>query len=399
MKLLMVSPNLPCPAWGASARNYYLLKALACQHTVSLLAMTDKAEIASYDSVALLEKLAHKVQLILRPPSSKRRQQLMCAIQGTSSILQRHLLPTVQEALDEMFIQDQYDAVLFESVLTAGYTVPSGVRIIIDQHNIEHELLERTYEQARASLRKWYNWRESCLLKQVEIARCAKADVVTVTSERERLVLQDFLPASLIEVIPNGVDVEMFNTSGYEQESVPNQIIFTGTMDYYPNIDAALFFARQCWPIIRDQIAGATWQIVGRNPPPEIRRLAELPGITVTGTVPDVRPYLAQSAVAIAPLQIAGGTRLKILEALAMKKAVVTTSIGCEGLFVEPGKHLVVADEPAAFAQAVIALLKNPARRIALGAAGRSLVEASYSWESCGEQLLHIVEAKVSLCS
>lgn len=399
MKFLMVTPNLPCPAWGASARNYYLLKALARQHTVSLLAMADRAEIEAVDSVALLEKLAHSVQIILRPSFNKRRQQLMCALEGTSSILQQHLLPTVQEALDAMFAQDQYDVVLFESALAAGYSIPADIRVIIDQHNLEHELLQRTYEQARASLRKWYNWRESRLVKQAELERCAKADVVIVTSERERVLLQDLLPTSRIEVIPNGVDVEIFNTSDYEQQGVPNQIIFTGTMDYYPNIDAALFFSRQCWSIIRDQIAGATWQIVGRNPPPEIRKLAELPGITVTGTVPDVRPYLAQSAVAIAPLQIAGGTRLKILEALAMKKAVVTTSIGCEGLVVEPGKHLVVADEPAAIAQAVIALLKNPEKRAVLGTAGRSLVEASYSWESCGEQLLHSVEAKVSLCS
>ncbi len=398
MRILMVSPNLPRPAWGASARNYYLLKALSRQHTVSLVALTDKTEIDAFDDMPLLEKLAHLVQIILRPSSHKRRQQLTCAIQGKSYILHQHMLPTIQEALDEMFAQDHYDAVLFESALTAGYRLPPDVRIFIDQHNIEHELLQRTYEHERLSLRKWYNWQEYRLLKQVEIARCAKAEVITVTSERERAILKGFLPESLIEVIPNGVDVAMFDAANCKQEIVPNQIIFTGTMDYYPNIDAALFFWRQCWPIIRDHVTDATWQIVGRNPPPEITKLAESPGITVTGTVPDVRPYLAQSAVAIAPLQIAGGTRLKILQALAMKKAVVSTPIGCEGLLLEHGKHLLVADEPEVFAQAVIALLKNPGKRATLGSNGRSLVEATYSWERCGDQLVHLLEEKVSLC-
>jgi len=264
------------------------------------------------------------------------------------------------------------------------------VKIIVDQHNIEHELLQRTYEREVAWSRKWYNWLESRLLKPIEIERCRRADVVLVTSQREFFLLKNMLLRNVIKVVPNGVDIDIFQNTSPRETS--NQIVFTGAMDYYPNIDAVLFFAEQCWPLIQTQVPGANWQIVGRNPPPEVWKLAQLPGVTVTGSVPDVRPYLAASAVAIAPLRIGSGTRLKILEALAMQKAVVSTGIGCEGLSVESGKHLMIADQPEAFVQAIMELLSNPVLRVALGSAGRALVEADYSWDQCGIQLLQALE-------
>jgi len=377
---------------GASTRNYHLLKTLARQHRVSLLAQVDSAEAAAYSDTPQLEDIAENVQLVALPASHpKRLRQFMSVAQGKSYSLGVSRVEKVQKALDVLLSHDHYDAVLFESVLLAGYRLPQHIRVIIDQHNIEHELLYRTCQYERKWLRKWYNWWEYRLLKPAEIELCRKANLILVTSERERLLLQSMLPDNVSEVVPNGVDTETFQEICVEQE-VAKQIIFTGAMDYYPNIDAVLSFAQRCWPRIRIQIPDATWQIVGRNPPPEVRRLAGIPGINVTGTVPDVRPYLAASALAIAPLSIGGGTRLKILEALAMRKAVVSTSLGCEGLAVEPGKHLIAADQPEVFAQAVIELIGNPGRRRALGIAGRSLVEAEYSWERCGDQLLHALE-------
>jgi glycosyltransferase involved in cell wall biosynthesis len=187
------------------------------------------------------------------------------------------------------------------------------------------------------------------------------------------------------------VDIEAFSRDAAQPETA-QQVIFTGTMDYYPNTQAALYFAQHCWPRIRAQVPDATWQIIGRDPPPEVQRLAKLPGVTVTGWVPDMRQHLAGAAVAIAPLQIGGGTRLKILEALAMQRAVVSTSLGCEGLELEPGKHVLVADQPEAFAEAVIELLRRPELRQELGRNGRTLVEMAYSWERCGAALLEALE-------
>jgi len=386
----MVTPNLPCPTSGANTRNYYLLKALAREHAVSLLALVGSNEEVE-SNMPLLAGLTGSARIVTRSANhSKRLGQLTHCIRGKSYILETNNLLEVQEALDELVTHDQYDAVLFESVLIAGYRLPGGVKVIVDQHNIEYELLQRTYQRETAWSRKWYNWLESRFLKPIEIERCRQADVVLVTSQREYLLLKNMLPRNVIKVVPNGVDIEIFQQVSPKETS--NQIIFTGAMDYYPNIDAVLFFAEQCWPLIQSQVPGASWQIVGRNPPPEVWKLAQLPGVTVTGSVPDVRPYLAASAVAVAPLRIGSGTRLKILEALAMQKAVVSTSIGCEGLTVEPGKHLMVADQPEAFAQSIMELLHKPAMRAALGSAGRALVEADYGWERCGSQLLHVLE-------
>lgn len=390
MNILLVSSQIPYPLWGAGMRNYQLLKAVSQRHSVSLLSRVDSFKMQD-DYVAELQRYVKGALHLFTPPSySKRRDQLLYTTRGTSYILASHLLPEIQQTIDELFAASTYDIVLFESSLAAGYRLPQGVKVIIDQHNIEHELLRRTYQNEKKWLRKWYNWREYHLVKAAELERCRKADVVVVTSERERSVLQSELPESTIEVVPNGVDIEYFN--GDTLQEVDGHIVFTGSLEYYPNVDAVLFFARYCWPRIRAKLPGAVWQIVGKNPLPEVKRLAELPGVRVIGPVEDTGPYIASSQVAIAPLAIGSGTRLKILEAFAMRKAVVSTSIGCEGLMIEPGKHLLVADQPEAFADAVINLLGNPSRRQALGSAGRTLVENNYSWQQSSSRLLAVLD-------
>ncbi|MBV8821882.1 MAG: glycosyltransferase [Ktedonobacteraceae bacterium] len=387
MKLLMVCPHLPHPSWGASTRNYYLLKALAYVHTVSLLALVDSVE--ERDNLSHLADFTQEIQLIVRPqPRSKRIGQLLHMLYGKSYLLAQHERLEVQHVLNQLLAHHHYHAVLFESVFVAGYQLPQGVKAIIDQHNIEHELLERTYQYEQRWLRKWYNWRESRLIKQFEVEHCCKATLVTATSERDQHFLQRLLQRQDITVVPNGVDVEQFSDCPTGRE-VAGRIVFTGAMNYYPNVNAVLFFARNCWPLIRAYTSNATWFIVGRHPPAEVQKLARLDGVTVTGAVPDVRPYLAEAEIAIAPLRIGSGTRLKILEALAMHKAVVSTSIGCEGLAVESGKHLVIADSAHTLAREVLRLLRDQARRVALSNAGRALVETMYSWKECGDCLLH----------
>src|SRR5262249_23225948 len=161
-------------------------------------------------------------------------------------------------------------------VFMAGYRVPHDLKVIVDQHNIEYELMMRAHDVETAPLRKWYYAWEGSLLKPVELERCRRADAVLVTSERDRgtlrVALQALLPASVIEVVPNGVDTQAFGAveTGHE---VPGRIIFTGSMDYYPNVHAACYFAEQCWPLVRARLPAATWQIVGRNPPPRVRDL------------------------------------------------------------------------------------------------------------------------------
>jgi polysaccharide biosynthesis protein PslH len=394
MKVLIVTTIFPSPTSGNRSRNYYLLKMLARQHTVSLITLEEGTQIHMPRDVVPLENLTHQMEVIPHhhvPTHVKRLQQLVNVISGQSDILNEPATKAVQNAIDRLFVHDHYDVVLFEATLKSDYRFRERVKVIIDKHNIDFEILERLVLHETKWVRRWYNERERRLVKPAEIKQCREADAVVVTSERERILLKNLLPRSLIEVVPNGVDIEFFHGAAAQQE-VEGRIIFTGAMDYYPNAEAVISFAQQCWPLIRGHAPGVTWHIVGKNPRPDVQKLAESPGITVTGSVADVRPSFAEAGVAIVPLQVGGGTRLKILEAMAMQKAVVSTSLGCEGLSAIPGKHLIVADQPETFAQAVIELLKNPEKRRALGAAGRTLVESGYSWQRSGDRLLHILE-------
>lgn len=387
MKLLMVTHHLPRPTWGAGTRNFSLLRALAQHHKVALLSLVDADDPHATDASHLAPFVAEARLVPLPPARSKRLRQIGALLSWRSYEVATHTLPLAQRVLDEEVGHAGIDAVLFESVIVSGYRLAPGVRRIIDQHNIESEVLQRTAEQAASPLRRGYNWLEARRLKPFEVARCREADLVVVTSERERKVLQALAPDARIRVVPNGVDIATFDHQD-EIAEIPGRLVFTGTFAYYPNVQGVLHFAEHCWPSVRRQEPDATWDIVGRDPPPEVRRLSESPGVTVTGTVPAVPPYLAAAAVAVVPLLTGGGTRLKILDALAMRKAVVSTSLGCEGLAIEPGKQIVVADTPDAFANAVVALLRDPARRAALGAAGRALVESHYSWDHCAAALL-----------
>jgi sugar transferase (PEP-CTERM/EpsH1 system associated) len=376
---------------GFSTRNYHMLKALASRHTVSLFALNDSTT-GIHLNMSLLEDIVQDLKIFTRTRVlPKRWEQLICITRGKPHILNEYHAEELQKAIDEAVASNHYDIVLFESVLTAGYILPPNIPFIIDQHNLEYEILLRTSVREKARLRKWYNKIEAHLLKPIEIERCRKASAVLVTSEREHFELKQLLPESVIKVVPNGVDTDKFDIN-HTFEEIEDRIIFTGALDYYPNMDAVLFFAQHCWPYIHAHIPTATWQTVGKNPPSQIQRLAELPGVTVVGSIPDIVPYLAKAQVAIAPILIGSGTRLKILEAFATQKAVVSTRIGCEGLEVESGKHLIIADQPEMLARSVVALLENPEKRNALGRAGRSLVEARYSWKHCTYELLRLLD-------
>lgn len=393
MKLLVVTHNLPLPRWGAGTRNYYLLNALARAHEVSLFATVDR--LPDPDDVTLLRTAARAIFTCVLPAGrNKRVRQISALLRGRSYELTTYAPRYVRAAFTQVVRDGRFDAVLFESAVVAGHDLPPGVRCIVDEHNVEHEVLRRTFQSDVGRLRQLYNRLEYRNLRAGEIARCARADLILATSERDADALRALLPGRPVSVVPNGVDTVAFGAQNAEPdvEEAPGRVVFTGTLGYYPNVQAVLSFAAHCWPRIRAAVPEATWQIVGSFPPPEVLRLGELPGVTVTGAVPAVRPHLASAAVAVAPLLVGGGTRLKILEAFAMSRAVVATSVGCEGLAVEDGRHLLVADDPAAFADAVIALLRDAGRRATLGAAGRALVEARYTWESCGATLLRALD-------
>jgi glycosyltransferase involved in cell wall biosynthesis len=203
-------------------------------------------------------------------------------------------------------------------------------------------------------------------------------------SHPDKVALRDVAPDVPITVVPNGVDLAAYEELG---EAVYYDLLFTGKMDFRPNIDAVLWFGRSVLPLILERRPGATFAIVGQRPHPRLDVLRDTPGVTITGYVDDVRPYLAGARVYVAPLRVGGGTRLKLLEAMAMGKPIVSTTVGAEGFPVVNGQELILADEPENFAREVLDLLENPTRRARLAATGRAFAQANYGWDKLVPQL------------
>jgi glycosyltransferase involved in cell wall biosynthesis len=222
-------------------------------------------------------------------------------------------------------------------------------------------------------------------LRHLEDRLLQICDAHTVCSERERNLLLERVPNARIEVIGNGVDVDFF--SNIRESSPRRSLIFVGSMDYHANIDAALYFANEVWPLVRDRRPDLEFVIVGSRPAPEILALRSQPGITVTGTVDDVRPFYGRALAVVAPVRVASGTRLKVLEAMAAGVPVISTTLGVEGLTVTAGNDVLVADAPAEMADTVAALDTESPLWQSIARNARELVKTRYDWPIIGERL------------
>jgi len=261
------------------------------------------------------------------------------------------------------------------------------VPTVLFQHNVEHMIWRRIADLERRPLRRALLEIEAWKMRQAERRACTAADLVVAVSDDDCQRLHALAPRSRCVAIPTGVDTAYFRPSTARE--VPRRLVFTGSMDWFPNEDAILYFVDAILPRIRAEIDDISLTVVGRNPSARLRAAVEPAGVTVTGTVDDVRPYVDEAALYIVPLRAGGGTRLKIFEALSMGKAVVSTRVGAEGLALTAGRDVVIADEPDAFAASVVALLRDPARRLAIGRAGRQLVQSRYSWERVSSEFEH----------
>ena len=277
-------------------------------------------------------------------------------------------------------VDDNTADVVVSDFLFAAANVPFGGRapVVLFEHNVEYLIWQRL---SALESRPWrralfeIEWRK---LRQQERAICRRADLTVAVSPEDRDRLAALAPGARITSIPTGVDTNYFSPTTAPE--IPGRLVFTGSMDWQPNEDAVTYFADAILPRIRQELPTVSFAIVGRRPSARVKAVAERAGMFVTGTVDDVRPYIAQAAVYVVPLRAGGGTRLKIFEALAMQKPVVSTTVGAEGLGLTPGEDFVAADDPGAFAREVIALVKDPLRRHRLGRAGRELVETHYAW-------------------
>jgi glycosyltransferase involved in cell wall biosynthesis len=285
----------------------------------------------------------------------------------------------MQRALDRVLSEQNFDIVQVESSRLGVFDFGNHPVTILDEHNLEYELLERTARADRFPPRKAYMWIEHMKFRREERSCWARFNGCILTSDREEAVVSSRGRSVPTAVVPNGVDIDYFRP--LDSPVDPNSIVFTGLMTYQPNADAAAYFIREVLPLVRRSRPSARFTAVGWGLPPELERLLGN-GVHHTGRVADVRPYMAKAAVVVVPLRMGSGTRLKVLEGFAMGKAVISTTIGCEGVNVEAGRHVLIADDPQHFAEAVVGLMGDPERRRQLGLEARRLVESEYRWET-----------------
>jgi glycosyltransferase involved in cell wall biosynthesis len=425
MRILFLTPQLPYPPHqGTTIRNYNLIANLAPRHEIHLLSF-----VRSQDEIARATPLHQhccSIEGIPTPRRSPLERSLSVFLSPLPDMALR--LPSVefQAKLAAALRREPFDVVQIEGIemaypwvlevrnwkLDYGTEPPtSNLRLpisIFDDHNAEYVLQQRAFETDVRQPRRWvaalYSLIQWKKLSRYEAMVCRLADGVVAVSEADRAALQRLVPGLEVTVVPNGVDTEFYNDqfpmtkdqskSGYWDLDIGHcSLVFTGKMDFRPNVDAVLWFCREVLPLVRRQMANVRFYIVGQSPHRRVLRLADDPAVIVTGYVDDVRSYIAGACVYVAPLRIGGGTRLKVLEAMAMGKPIVSTSLGCEGFQgLIPGRELSIADSPEDFAQRVIELLEDASRRERLGQAARCFVEERYDWRLIVPRLEQIYE-------
>jgi polysaccharide biosynthesis protein PslH len=383
-RILFIAPSLPYPPqWGAATRNFQLLRHLARHDEVSLLTFVHPGGAANVEAMREVVQNVHTVPVTRAARDLKRPAQALAMVTPTTYQHLKVRSLALQRRISALVASGTIDVVQVESSQMAGFHFGAGARLVLDEHNIEHELLGRMAAVERSPLRRAYNRLEEHKFRRAELGSWRRFDGLVFTSDREREIAAGATPRPSA-VVPNGVDLDFYRPTQVPEGS--NDILFTGIQSYRPNHDAAMHFAREVLPLVRMEVPGARFRIVGQRPSEDLRRLAG-PDIDVTGWVDDLRPHFERAAVVVAPLRMGGGTRLKILEAFAAGRPVVSTPIGCEGLQVRDGEHLLVSDRPDVFARHVVRLLEDRRLGRQLAAAARRLAEREYGWASVTARL------------
>ena len=383
MRILWVKGGgLVPPDTGGKIRSYNILRELARDHSVTFFSFYGAH---ANDVHPQLDRIVERVVCVpMNLPAPKGFREL-CEYAGNSLSsepynIAKYCRPQAQRELRKLLRDESYDVIVCDFLFAAG-VIPWDVPCpkVIFTHNVEAVIWQRHFEVARNPLWRALSWLEWRKMQRAEERYLKLADHVLAVSENDRDEFVAFLDPARVTVIPTGVDTEYYQPPA--EAETPDTIVFTGSMDWLPNEDAMLYFVEEILPLIRPQIPEARLKIVGRKPSKRLQDAAARQSrVELTGWVEDVRPHVARGAVCIVPLRIGGGTRLKIFEAMAMGKAVVSTTIGAEGLPVLNGQDILLADKPEDFANAVVSLFRNTSERKRLGMAARKLVEENYGW-------------------
>lgn len=389
MKILWLNSGLLLPLdKGGKLRTWHLMRHLASQHEITYLSFSDASQTVQ-DMMGMSEVCA-RLETVPRSDPAKGTLPFYVdaaryTVDGVPYAVAKYRSAEYRRRLESLLASGGFDAIVCD-FLPPVVNLPDGLPCpaILFTHNVESEIWRRHVENAGNPLSKLLLTQQWQRMLRFEAAALARFDLVLAVSEADSQTFERLYPGALrapVHVVQTGVDTQFFRPDTTTPVR-PAHLVFTGSMDWLPNEDGMQYFVREILPRIREAEPQATLSIIGRAPTPAVKRLAAQSGIEVTGRVDDVRPHIAAGAVYIVPLRIGGGTRLKIFEAMSMAKAVVSTTIGAEGLPVTSGQNIIIADQPAQFSQAVVKLIRDGDARRRLETEARRIVVEKYDWSA-----------------
>ncbi len=406
MRLLILTPQLPYPPQqGTTIRNFNIIKQLAPRHQITLLSFGTEQELREAEP---LGELCQKIVIAPYPSRTLARRAWTTLFSPLPDMALRLASTAMRDQLAALAHDETFDVVQIEGIEMAqvwklkvgGWKLETAAQnlnpptsnfqspiSVFDDHNAEYVLQRTAFESDARHPMRWhaalYSFIQWKKLERYEREICRRADHAVACSEADANAILALANHRLpITIIPNGVDIEHYvpSTEVCAKPLSELAMVYTGKMDFRPNIDAMVWFCNDVLPRVRAEIPLAHLVVVGQKPAPKIRTLQKENQIEVTGWVSDVRPYIADAAIYVVPLRMGSGTRLKVLEAMAMGKAIVSTTRGVEGIDLTNGRDVMIADSSEDFARICAALLRDPDRRTELGRNARKLAEEKYDW-------------------
>jgi len=385
MKILFITARVPYPPnRGDRIRPFYFIKYLSKRHTITVLSFAESEE-EKINAVGLKE-FCKLVEIV---PLSRFSAYINCLINLFSSMPLQCSFYISQNMCNKIRLlvkQEKFDLVYIFPLRLAYYRYLFGnIPVILDYCDCKELLHKRSLLRKKNPIGWLVDFEEWIKMRYYENKISKDFEICFAISSVDKFFLEKRRKLENLFLLPNGVDLEYF--SPIEYESLPNSLIFIGSMDVFWNIDAVIFFCKEIFPLIKKKMENVQLYVVGSNPCKKVKQLRKDPQIIVTGEVPDIRPYLAKSTVSIVPMRVGAGIKNKVLESMAMKKPVISTTIGCEGIDVTPERDAIIADEPKVFAERTIELLTNERLRNKLAINGYNLASSKYKWENIVHRL------------
>ena len=404
MKILWLKTELLHPVdKGGKIRSYNMLKELKRSCHITYLTLDDGT--ADHGARELANEYCH--ELVCVPHQQREKftagfygELLLNLASDLPYAIKKYQSAAMRQEIATRVAHEDFDVVVCDFLAPAVNVPPRlNCRSVLFQHNVEAMIWKRHYEVQSNVAKKAYLYRQWQKMLAFEAKSCLEFDSVVAVSREDRELMQQQYRVEQIYDVPTGVDTEYFRPSG-RVKLQPQNLVFTGSMDWLPNEDAIRYFTSQIMPQIKQAVPEVKLTVVGRNPYPSLVELSKRdPSIVVTGRVEDVRPFMEEAAVYIVPLRIGGGTRLKIYEAMAMEKPIVSTSIGAEGLPVTDGKEIVLADTPGSFAEAVVRLIRQESLASEIGKQAAAKVREKFGWDTVAEDFAQICERTLGMKS